>query len=86
MIVKYSGCQLQIVQCVSAVNHCINAFRQETGVKHKLYQTEEIWYSQKININNLIVREFGTNIFTGSQTIYLYESSTMLTFNYAATN
>lgn len=58
----------QMVQFVAAVDHRINTWQQETGVRHKLCktETEDIWYSQKININNLTGREFGTNILIGS--------------------
>lgn len=58
------------------------------GVRDKICksETEETWYSQKINVNNLIVIEFDTNILTGSQTIHLHGSSSLLMSNYAATD
>lgn len=57
-----------MVQFVAVVNHRINTWQQETGVRHKLCktETEDIWYYQEININNLTEREFGTNILIGS--------------------
>lgn len=55
-------------------------------VRHKICksETEETWYSQKINMSNLIVREFGTKNLIGSQTIHLHGSSTICMSNYAA--
>lgn len=56
------------------------------GVRHKICksETEETWYSQKVNMSNLIVGEFGTKILIGSQAIHLHGSSTICMSNYAA--
>lgn len=45
---------------------------------------EEIWYSQKLNINNLIIGEFGINILVliENQTTHLH-GSCMPMSNYA---